>query len=459
MRLMSPLSAAVLTLALLALGMGPCTEDRLEASEVLRRSALAAEDAGDFVVNYTLDVEVAGANATTTGEVSATPDRILDWTSKVESESSFGGSSEAEYLFIPPDMYVLFDDQWYIQTPWNQGARELEDSVVDPNNQIVKYAEIVRALTRIDEQPDVEIDGETYWRYAGEVPWDEFPQEMIFSFMTAEFDEGDSVGVDLWIDPDGYLPLRMDLDLRLGEGRQLTTADLSFEFSDWGNTPSMPERPHDTRPWRDLEMPYAECTGDEYRGCYAAQTELEDGSVSECAGDSVCIAPLGLVDAEIVRGLVAYYGETYGLDVQVLTPLEIPEGIDHSKRQQIDASTLVSYMNTSWRTDAEATIIGVTPIDLYNQNAHYKYIFGIQWSPTTKAGVVSTFRMDDAAYGGLTNEDVYHSRVRKMVTKYIGVLHYGLATSVDPASPLYNGIGGPGDLDRMFEPLELLPTS
>ena len=458
MRLISVPSVAVLTLALLALGVGPCGDsesERPEPSEVLERSAMAAEQAGDFVVTYEMETRVAGVSTTTTGEVAESWDRVYHWTTEVEGGSPLGDQFHAEYLFLPPDLYMLYEDQWYIQTPWNQGARELEDSAVDPNKQLVKYPDIVRALTAIDERADEEIDGDTYWHYEGEVPWDEFPHETAFSFVGLEFDEAEDVDVDVWIDPETDLPLRMDLVLRLGDGLVRTLADISFEFSDWENTPSMPERPNDTRPMRDLEMPNAACSGEEYEGCFAAQTELEAGSVGACEGASVCFAPLGMVDAQIVRGLVAYYGETYGLEVQVLTPLAIPAGTGHSKRQQIDASTLVSYVDTAHRAGPEATIIALTPIDLYNQETHYRYIFGLQWSPLTKSGIVSTFRMDDAAYGFPPDDGAYHARVRKMVTKYIGVMHYGLATSGDPTSPLYDGIGGPGDLDGMSEPLVL----
>jgi hypothetical protein len=45
------------------------------------------------------------------------------------------------------------------------------------------------------------------------------------------------------------------------------------------------------------------------------------------------------------------------------------------------------------------------------------------------------------------------SRVRKMVTKYIGLWYYDLEVSDDPDSPMFNNILGPADLDRMAEPL------
>jgi hypothetical protein len=43
------------------------------------------------------------------------------------------------------------------------------------------------------------------------------------------------------------------------------------------------------------------------------------------------------------------------------------------------------------------------------------------------------------------------ARLRKMVGKNIGLLHYGLELRDDPASMLYYAVGGPQDLDLMSE--------
>ena len=43
------------------------------------------------------------------------------------------------------------------------------------------------------------------------------------------------------------------------------------------------------------------------------------------------------------------------------------------------------------------------------------------------------------------------TRLRKMVTKDIGILYYGLPQSQNPSSVLYNGIMGIEELDQVGE--------
>jgi hypothetical protein len=61
--------------------------------------------------------------------------------------------------------------------------------------------------------------------------------------------------------------------------------------------------------------------------------------------------------------------------------------------------------------------------------------------------------MDPATYSEPRDDELLFARTRKLVSKYIGLLHYGLPASADPSSPMYDSILGPADLDRMKERL------
>jgi hypothetical protein len=52
---------------------------------------------------------------------------------------------------------------------------------------------------------------------------------------------------------------------------------------------------------------------------------------------------------------------------------------------------------------------------------------------------------------GFATEERRQQRIRKMVTKNIGILYYGLGVSDDPRSVLYRDILGPDDLDYASE--------
>jgi len=71
--------------------------------------------------------------------------------------------------------------------------------------------------------------------------------------------------------------------------------------------------------------------------------------------------------------------------------------------------------------------------------------------------VVSTARLNPRFFGISEGEDVAFSRARKLFTKNIGLLYYGLPDSDDPDSPLYNNILSVADLDEMNEPLDVPP--
>jgi hypothetical protein len=56
---------------------------------------------------------------------------------------------------------------------------------------------------------------------------------------------------------------------------------------------------------------------------------------------------------------------------------------------------------------------------------------------------------------GLVDDERVLTRTRKLVTKYIGFMHYGLPASEDPTSPMYGSILSVPDLDTMEEPLSV----
>ena len=53
----------------------------------------------------------------------------------------------------------------------------------------------------------------------------------------------------------------------------------------------------------------------------------------------------------------------------------------------------------------------------------------------------------------LVDDERVLSRTRKLVTKYLGLMFYGLPLSDDPTSPMFGNILSVGDLDRMEEVL------
>ncbi len=204
-------------------------------------------------------------------------------------------------------------------------------------------------------------------------------------------------------------------------------------------------------------LPDPPCSGSRLPGCLEAQAELQPIAQDACAGFDrrVCVVPLGQISPALVRQLVEHYENQYGLTVTVLTPSAIPLSLANPDRGQIDSDTLIAYMGDLFPEsyhDPSAVLIGLTPVDLYIEGRDWRYAFGSRGRFTNPKAVVSTSRMDPRYTSFSSDDELLFERARKLVSKYIGLLYYGLSPS-DPHSPLYNDILGPRDLDRMEEPL------
>jgi len=207
----------------------------------------------------------------------------------------------------------------------------------------------------------------------------------------------------------------------------------------------------------DRFLPPPPCSGSEQRGCLEPQTELEPLSHDGCvgAGRRICFAPMGKIDPDLVRDLVQYYEDDYGLKIGVLTPTRITEQLIDPARQQLDAATLgdlIGHIHIDEMASPNIVLIGLTPVDLYDETSSWRFVFGIRASYEEPKGIVSTYRMHLGSRG-LVDDDVVFERAKKMITKYIGLLYYGLEERDDPHSPLYNNILSVRDLDRMGDRL------
>jgi predicted Zn-dependent protease len=207
----------------------------------------------------------------------------------------------------------------------------------------------------------------------------------------------------------------------------------------------------------DFESP--PCSGSGQKGCLEAQIELAPGAERSSEGSArrVCFVPLGQVDPDLVRTLVAYYRDEYGLEIGVLTPSAIPAGMINPERKQIGAESLADFLGALFPADfndPNVALIGLTPLDLYDEDSDWRFEMGYATWGAQSHAVVSTYRMHLGAFR-LADDERVLTRTRKLVTKYVGFMHYGLAASEDPKSPMYGHILSVPDLDRMEEPLSV----
>jgi predicted Zn-dependent protease len=201
------------------------------------------------------------------------------------------------------------------------------------------------------------------------------------------------------------------------------------------------------------------CRGENLDLCLPAQTLLEPLTNETCEGTEkrLCIVPLGQVSPALVSHLADHYRSEYGLTVEVLTPTAITADLVNREREQIEVDGLFRLMASVFPdtyADPDTVMIGLTPVDLYwLGKPSWRYAFGVRGDREESIALISSARMDPQIYGLPEDDELYFTRVRKMVSKYVGFLYFGLPESSDPESPMFDNILGPDDLDRMEEPL------
>jgi predicted Zn-dependent protease len=126
------------------------------------------------------------------------------------------------------------------------------------------------------------------------------------------------------------------------------------------------------------------------------------------------------------------------------------------ERGQLIAEEAVDVMrrvNQELTSDPKAILIGLTTEDMYITK--YDWQFSFSWRERGKYAVVSMGRMNLGGFSfkgrSKVTEDQIRTRLRKMVTKNVGILYFHLPQSDDPRSVLYRNVGGIRELDYMGE--------
>lgn len=164
----------------------------------------------------------------------------------------------------------------------------------------------------------------------------------------------------------------------------------------------------------------------------------------------VYFVPLGQFPATTLTALTEYYQTKYGLGITVLPAVAIPSAARDARRNQLIAEKATALMQASYPDlthDPSAILIGLTTDDMFIQQ--YDWRFAFSYRESGRFAVVATARMRLGVSSD--NEALWETRLRKMVTKNIGVLYYHLSLSHNPHSVLYDNVGGLQELDAMGE--------
>jgi predicted Zn-dependent protease len=148
--------------------------------------------------------------------------------------------------------------------------------------------------------------------------------------------------------------------------------------------------------------------------------------------------------------LKQYYKEQLGLLVEILPELVPDRSAWTDDRGQWSGEGLAEQVRHVIGND-DGVVIAVTGEDMYLRTVNWRFAFGLRAG--NRVAVVSYARMDPRFFGGPEAMNLLQRRLRRMVTKDLGLMLYGLSASADPASPIYRDIGGLQELDAMQDDL------
>jgi predicted Zn-dependent protease len=181
-----------------------------------------------------------------------------------------------------------------------------------------------------------------------------------------------------------------------------------------------------------------------------AQSASSPASLApKVGGSKIYFVPFGAFPPEQLQPLVHYYHDKYNLEIAVLDSIPVDPSTRDQSRQQLMAEKLAGSLRSAVPEHANepgAVLIGFTSEDIYPASKNWQFAFG--WRQDG-AAVVSTARLGLSNPLAALDSDVSGARLRKIVTKDIGLLYYGLPQSQNPKSVLYNQIMGIEELDQV----------
>ena len=165
------------------------------------------------------------------------------------------------------------------------------------------------------------------------------------------------------------------------------------------------------------------------------------------------LVPIGNAPLEEIRDLATHYHEKFGIQVEVLPAMKPGyRDLDNDRRQLIAERLVQTLLGaySDYRTNKGDVLIGITADDIYPESQQWQFCFG--WREQEQlAAVASTARMELRYPGEPSDGTSLRDRLRKVVTKDVGMLYYGKEASENPRSVLYSGIAGIQELDQVSE--------
>jgi tetratricopeptide (TPR) repeat protein len=180
--------------------------------------------------------------------------------------------------------------------------------------------------------------------------------------------------------------------------------------------------------------------------------DFEFSQNRETGKEKLYLIPLNNFSTGSLNRFVTYYKEKNGIDAVPIEPLPLRLAAIDKRRQQLIAEDVIELMKRSYPklvADPNAILIGLTDEDMYIRKKNWQFAFS--YRTQARFAVVSSARMNPVNFGAPADNELLDSRMRKMISKNIGILYYQLPANNNPKSVLYGGVMDVKDLDNMSE--------
>jgi YD repeat-containing protein len=164
----------------------------------------------------------------------------------------------------------------------------------------------------------------------------------------------------------------------------------------------------------------------------------------------VYLIPLSLAPDESLDWAPAYYRAKLGVDVEILSPVQLSPAEQDQKRHQYVAEKCIDLISRSYRnisSDPSAILVGVTSQDMFI--GAFDWSYAENFRVEGRFAVVSAARLQPTDYPGKWNKELLASRLQKMLTKNIAILYFNLPLSSDYTSLLSAGVLSGEQVDYM----------
>jgi predicted Zn-dependent protease len=166
---------------------------------------------------------------------------------------------------------------------------------------------------------------------------------------------------------------------------------------------------------------------------------------------SVYLVPVGPTKSgSSLATLVKDYSRKYKTSIALLPSIPLPRWGENAARKQYVAEDLITAMQAGYPKLAaapEAILIGVTDADMYISALKWDYAFS--YRDEERFAIISTAHLAEDEDGKTQGDDVMERRLRKVLARDVGSLHFRLQPSQDFRSIMYESLGDAAELDDL----------